>query len=364
MDTDAKSLTNETTEQGVYALRGDLSDEALLDKQGAISISREPNVFEAWTDDPMKDSNHIIIESITPATAKAPKRVVLIIDSSLTMSGVTVQIAEAVKTIPTGIEVMALAAGDRVEKLIPSTVPMTPEVGQELAGSILKIKPRGGIDNMPALKKGWDIGSEVSDSIIVWIHAVQPQLFESVESLRQRWDRHPSGPTVLHVQAVAGVNKIIESLDGLTQVRALASTGSAEQDIKRLFNLWRGSEPIFKITREKVAGDYKLSEQAKETSAHLARLWAKDEVDRLRGFRDENSRNKAVTIATSYQLVTPLSGAVVLESAEQYQRAGLEPVDPATVPTIPEPEIWMLLIIAGCAVSWIMLRKSRSMRLS
>jgi hypothetical protein len=62
-------------------------------------------------------------------------------------------------------------------------------------------------------------------------------------------------------------------------------------------------------------------------------------------------------LASSYQLVTPLTGAVVLETQEQYQRAGLEPVKSGTVPTIPEPEEWLLMLSALLVISWILFRR-------
>jgi hypothetical protein len=54
-----------------------------------------------------------------------------------------------------------------------------------------------------------------------------------------------------------------------------------------------------------------------------------------------------------------VTGAVVLETAAQYRAAGLEPVEAGTVPTIPEPEMVMLLIVAGAFMIWIMYMKYR-----
>jgi hypothetical protein len=51
---------------------------------------------------------------------------------------------------------------------------------------------------------------------------------------------------------------------------------------------------------------------------------------------------------------------VVLETAEQYRNAGLTPVDSGTVPTIPEPEMVVLLAVAGVFLIWLMYRKRRS----
>ena len=61
-------------------------------------------------------------------------------------------------------------------------------------------------------------------------------------------------------------------------------------------------------------------------------------------------------LAGRFQLVTPVSGAVVLETQQQYQVAGLQPVDPATVPSIPEPATSLLLLL-GLLATWPMLRR-------
>ena len=46
-------------------------------------------------------------------------------------------------------------------------------------------------------------------------------------------------------------------------------------------------------------------------SQHFARLWALGEIRRLGAGRDQETARQ---LATRYQLVTPLSGAVVLET--------------------------------------------------
>jgi hypothetical protein len=86
-------------------------------------------------------------------------------------------------------------------------------------------------------------------------------------------------------------------------------------------------------------------------------LWASDEVINLMRRGDDKSSDAAMKLAARYQLVTPLTGAVVLETQEQYQRAGLEPVKSGTVPTIPEPEEWLLMLSALVVIFWILFRR-------
>jgi hypothetical protein len=64
-------------------------------------------------------------------------------------------------------------------------------------------------------------------------------------------------------------------------------------------------------------------------------------------------------LASQYQLVTPVSGAVVLETKQQYDEARLTPVSQATVPTVPEPHEWALILIACAALIWLAWRNRR-----
>ena len=64
------------------------------------------------------------------------------------------------------------------------------------------------------------------------------------------------------------------------------------------------------------------------------------------------NRTAAVSLATRYRLVTPVSGAVVLETKQQYDESRLTPVSQATVPTIPEPHEWALLLVGCAGLGW------------
>ena len=59
--------------------------------------------------------------------------------------------------------------------------------------------------------------------------------------------------------------------------------------------------------------------------------------------------------AVRYQLVTPWTGAVVLERAEQYDQFDLEQIDVASapkLPTVPEPGVAMLSMVAVFMAIW------------
>ena len=115
----------------------------------------------------------------------------------------------------------------------------------------------------------------------------------------------------------------------------------------------------YEFVRSSKKLDAKQMPEALETSDHLARLWANDEVARILAPRDASLEDEAITLAARYQLVTPVSGAVVLETEQQYRANDLKPVDAGTVPTIPEPEMVALLIVAGVFLIWLAYMKYR-----
>jgi hypothetical protein len=159
------------------------------------------------------------------------------------------------------------------------------------------------------------------------------------------------------VEVVGGPNRISEALDGIPGVTALPRSGLLEDDMHRLLAAWRGETPILEPVRERVPRDSVDRKAGWETSTHLARLWARDRVEDLLADAGKESQEEALALATAYRLVTPVSGAVVLESQQQYDEAGLTPVDEGTVPTIPEPGFWLLLAALAMVLLGSLLRR-------
>jgi hypothetical protein len=66
----------------------------------------------------------------------------------------------------------------------------------------------------------------------------------------------------------------------------------------------------------------------------------------------ERLPERALALARQHQLVTAVSAAVVLERKAELVRAGLEPGEPAGVPSIPEPGTWALLLVGLVLLLW------------
>jgi hypothetical protein len=169
-------------------------------------------------------------------------------------------------------------------------------------------------------------------------------LLTATDALRQRFEWQPDGIVLHELQTEAGPNRITEQLDRLPAVRSVPRFGDLAQDLERLFGAWDKSAKQFALVRERVTTPAAAADNAREASLHLVRLWARDEIRRLQSVRD---LRQALALAARYQLVTPMSGAVVLETQAQYTATGLQPAEPTTVPMVPEPQTWALLLGGG-----------------
>jgi hypothetical protein len=252
------------------------------------------------------------------------------------------EVRDALAAAPQGPRYEVLVAGDEVISL-----------GED-PHRLADVAAEGGVDSVPALLQAREIATRSnSEAVVLWIHGPQPLLFERTDGLQAWWRRRPGRPMLYTLEAAPGMNRVMESLDGLPEVKQLPRRGPLQEDIARALAAWSrsGSERV--AVRERVEAPESIpAEWGKKTSGHLARLWASNEVQRLIQSRESEDRAQAVVLASAYQIVTPISGAVVLEMQAQYDQAGLKPADPSKVPTIPEPEVWLLIFVVSGLLAW------------
>lgn len=340
-------LKADRARSGLAALRGDLTESDLGHPQNVVRIRRDSATRQAWTVDTRDESNRMIRQIITEGEATPPQRVVFVVDGSQAMKEHFPVVAGVFEKLPAGIEFAVLVANDQLTDSPLRVERVSTEANRRVAGELSRMKAAGGQDNVPALVRAWDLAAESPQGAIVWIHGSQPILLDNAEQLKQRFERRPQSPLLYEIQTHAGPNRVVEKLDGIAAVKSVPRLGGLDDDLKRLIASWGSGRKSLAVARERLNADMPVaSMQGKQTSLHLARLWALDEILRLTAAR---KFDQALQLAGRYQLVTPISGAVVLETQTQYQTAGLKPVDAQSVPAVPEPSTWMLLVM-GLAI--------------
>jgi hypothetical protein len=199
---------------------------------------------------------------------------------------------------------------------------------------------RGGVDAVPALEEGLH-------GAVLWIAGEQPVKIAGTERIRQMLERE-RGQAKLSVLASDSFNVVLRDLEGLPGVEMVPRFGSVPEDLRRWIARWRAPEQRRVVERRILPAD-ELPKGAERGSPHIVRLWAAGEAAALAN----RQRGDAVRLAVVHQIVTPLSGAVVLESAAQYAQSALQPGSSSSVPTMPEPETWGLMAVAFLVFLWL-----------
>lgn len=365
LQSESAGLKPEQPAQNLYGLRGALQDSELLKPTSSIRLSRNSGITEAWTRNPFKEETEIVRQLIREKQTASTTNLLLVMDTSGLMQEWTSEVGRALRTLPPDMEIKLLLAGGNGLYGEGAGQQLITGSPQDVARRVEGLSFGGGADNLPALLKAWDMAAASPGGVIVWIHSPQLLQMQPVEELRQRWERRPEGPALFAVQTGNGPDRIEERLDGVASVRSVPRVRGLQSDLETLFAQLTGRTRQLELVRTSEKGEQSPDAAgAKETSSHLARLWANDEINRLMASGDEKKTEEATRLAVQYQLVTPVSGAVVLETQEQYNQAGLQPVEPGTVPTIPEPEMIVLIAVVAAMFMWMLWRQKTWQRRS
>jgi len=200
--------------------------------------------------------------------------------------------------------------------------------------------------------KARELADEVEKGVVVWIHAPQPFEFSNSSDYGKQLTRSSKRNPVYSFVVGEGGGKIESQLYELNILGKTVSTGSLEKDIARLMSNFGQSSRHFELVR--TIEDSSSGTVDKTVTKHLARLWARQEIERI--LESGADEKPAIELATKYQLVTPVTGAVVLETKEQYDRAGLKPVEKNVVHAVPELETYLMMIIGLAIVFWVIRR--------
>lgn len=338
-------LVAERTSAGLFALRGNASEPQPGQAAHVVTAPGVQPVPMAWGDDDKGKAGNIVVQKRSLVAASAPARVALVLDGSASMREAARQLAGALADYPQNVELALVVAGDGLPVLFPHDRARPSATTDYL----MRQDYVGGRDSSAALALAWDWAGQVKGGSLVWIHGAQPVLLGASNDLAQRIERRAGQVQLVDVTAARGANLIAQQLDGVKGVTRIAAIGTLDEQMRTLFRQWKPGATVQRITRERMpaAGSWALSAK---TSPHLARLWAADEVASINARPD--GHDAAVKLASLYQLVTPVSGAVVLETEKESQQAGLQPVPPGSVPTIPEPETWMLIVVSLMALGF------------
>lgn len=345
-----------STEAGTTEIQGTLSDEALSSAGATLRVERSPSATEAWTADP-KDPKFHIVQKVVARPSKARQRIALVVDGSVGMAGHFDALGRAIAAVPPQTDLCLLVAGDEVIDLSDEVSDRAGLTADKVTWRLRQVAGVGGCDNVAGLNRAFQHLPASGDTAVVWVHAPQPVLLRPATTLAQRLERGRR-VELIDFAVTPGPNRVIDELKGAGPIRCAPRTGTVDDDLTALLAQLTGQATRYELQRSRVEGNPPATPKS---TSKLALLWARDEVARMFAGGRAADLAEAGQLGVKYLLVTPLTGAVVLETKQQYDESNLKPADPEQVPGVPEPGTLLLLLAALPALGWFIWRRRRAL---
>ena len=344
--TSVASLPVSPVDGRTFRIAGSVGDRDLARTRQTITVDRNPVTGNRAA---RIGDGEVIVQDVAPRGTPAPSALLLVIDGSVTLADASAKLIAALDAIPAGTKVGAIVATEPMQKIAPA--PWSYAQKRNVAKLIRATPFVGGQDNAPALAEALVMLESEPQATLIWIHGPQPVSFgDGAARLEQAAARLSRLPDVVLYSVEPGPNEVLPDAPWAWAARSLPQTGSLKTDLAGFFAR-TGQTQTFAVRR----AEAHANEGQAKGSDHIARLWASTRVLELMRADPANNRAAAVALASRYHLVTPVSGAVVLESQQQYDESRLTPVSQtpqATVPTVPEPHEWALLLVACAMLTW------------
>lgn len=290
-----------------------------------------------------------VVQTIARVRAPRPSSLILLLDASAANRRAAGGLGKALGALPPGLPVGLFIAAETPRAVAPA--PWSPDQRSRMLQALADTSFGGGQDNLPALADAV-AASAGPDPVLVWIHGPQPVAFaRSGARLEQILERSRELPRLVRYQAETGPLFAVAGHPWFETARVVPPTGEAAADLAALLDRLTGNGESWQVTRALAAGP-----PGPASSVHIARLWG---ADRLATTADAKGHERVQAIALAHRLniVTPVSGAVVLETDADYKRSGLAVPGSGDVPTVPEPATWALIAIVAALLAWQLRRR-------
>lgn len=293
------------------------------------------------TTDPFVTEKKHLIRRLEPAAAPHDA-VVAVVDTSVGMETHADALAEALDGLP-ALQAVFME-GDTPGEIV--------EVKREFGKSLRSQSFEGGRNSAGALASAFQSVSKAANPLVIWLHGPQPASEAVNAALDQRTERGGVRGTLVDIPLNFAENSALSALSrcGRLLCRSLRWDHTAAH-LRALLNA-TAAGPAMKATWEAVEA---LPAGMPQTGDVLARYHAL-ETARTMSLSDTQV---AASYAAAHQLVTPWSGAVVLERAADYAANGLKQAGKESVqqvPVVPEPGTGALLV---SSVLFLMRRRRR-----
>lgn len=334
---------------GAVRLQGEITDADLKRARPRIVASRVSAPFVRIATLPAKpgQARLDVVQTIARTAPRGRRSLTILLDGSAGNRAAAAGLERALDAIPAGHPVGLVIAGDETVTVAPA--PWSPAHRTRVREAIADTDFEGGQDH--ALPQALQtVQGNAAD--LLWVHGSQPVAFaRSRARLEQHLERDQTLPQLVRYQSVPGPSFQQDDSRWFAAAQVPVPSGNAAADLTELIADLTSTAPRWATVRReaRAAG-------AAPGSPHIVRLWGAERIASAPD-ADGAGRPAAIALARRLNIITPVSGAVVLEKDAEYKANGLDVPDAADVPTVPEPGTWALIIVTAALFAWMLRRR-------
>jgi hypothetical protein len=243
-----------------------------------------------------------LVEDIARRAAAVPKHLVVVLDGSCSIKKYVGELRKSLAKMPGNVQASLIVASQEQEKL---TVPTPLSEGLKGLGTVSFV---GGQDNLKSLVKAAEIAGESRDGAVLWIHGPQPLLNSEVYIVSP----YTSVPHFYELPLDAGETDTCEFLKNHSEIGPFTQvprTDSVAADVQQFISKWTPGQEEYVAAFghfEKLPASVSLisGDEVRELTA----LNANQQCHEL--IKNRNPHQAAV-IALAYEIVTPVSSAMI-----------------------------------------------------
>jgi hypothetical protein len=264
---------------------------------------------------------HYIVQNVTRVAAPAPHHLVVVVDGSAAVKQYAEQITQALTTLPSGIPTDVIVASqehDKFSKAMP--------LAQALA-ELKKVDFVGGQNNLQSVINASELAGDRKGGAVLWIHGPQPNLNEEIYIMSQ----YTASPTFYELPVGSGDTDTFDFFKNHSEIGPFSqvprNTNSLSADLAAFFSKWKPNSNDYAVTICQTTQLPKCGTTVSDQEAQeLVALGAKSQCD---GFISSKHIRKAARVAVAYGVVSPVSCALVTNSAANTEDNADDSIEPA-----------------------------------
>ncbi len=307
--------TSSATPDGDALLASPLKDDDLTASSFAIRVHDGLRRGAVAVADPTNPKD-FIIEQIKEVQAASPRRLVVVVDGSKAVSGHVEGIKNALARLPEQIDTKILIASDDGE---PKLFPL-----EEGLKRLRTVSFNGGRDNLEALVKAAEFAGEGKGGAVLWIHGPQPG-FNDEMYIMAPYAAAPKFFELALDDCWTDANELFRNHREIGPFTAIVRNANVQDDLAHFFQRWQPGAKELSVELVHSKGAPTCPVVTGPQGEELGVLLAYSDSARL---IKQGKTNAAAEIAVARGLVTPVTGAVVLERQNQ-GKVGLQTTAPS-----------------------------------